>query len=110
MAVHNGIIENHAELREHLQKQGYTFVSETDTEVIPHLIDFYRRTSDSFEEAFERALNQLRGAYALGVMTSEETRRTVRCATIQPIWCSAWAAACASSPATPRPSWTIPGR
>ena len=72
MAVHNGIIENHAELRERLQKQGYTFVSETDTEVIPHLIDFYRRSSRTFEEAFEQALNQLRGAYALAVMTAEE--------------------------------------
>lgn len=70
--VHNGIIENYAELRSHLQKQGYTFVSETDTEVIPHLIDFYRKKSRSFETAFEEALNQLRGAYALGVVTSEE--------------------------------------
>jgi glucosamine--fructose-6-phosphate aminotransferase (isomerizing) len=72
MAVHNGIIENYAELKSHLQKQGYTFVSETDTEVIPHLIDFYRRSTKSFEAAFEEALNQLRGAYALAVMTAEE--------------------------------------
>jgi len=72
MAVHNGIIENYAELKSHLQKQGYTFVSETDTEVIPHLIDFYRRSTKSFEAAFEEALNQLRGAYAVAVMTAEE--------------------------------------
>lgn len=72
MAVHNGIIENYAELRDHLKKQGYTFVSETDTEVIPHLIDFYRRSTKTFGQAFEEALNQLRGAYALAVMTSEE--------------------------------------
>lgn len=71
-AVHNGIIENYSELRDHLKKQGYTFVSETDTEVIPHLIDYYRKSTKSFEEALEQALNQLRGAYALGVMTSEE--------------------------------------
>ncbi|HSX30378.1 MAG TPA: glutamine--fructose-6-phosphate transaminase (isomerizing) [Candidatus Saccharimonadales bacterium] len=70
--VHNGIIENYVELREHLQKQGYELASQTDTEVVPHLIDFYRRTSANFEEAFEQALDQLRGAYALGVMTSEE--------------------------------------
>jgi len=70
--VHNGIIENYAELKAHLQKQGYKFSSQTDTEVIPQLIDFYRRTSKNFEEAFEQALNQLRGAYALAVMTSEE--------------------------------------
>ncbi len=72
MVVHNGIIENHTELRSHLEKQGYTFVSETDTEVIPHLIDFYRKKSKSFETAFAEALNQLRGAYALAVITSEE--------------------------------------
>ncbi len=72
VVVHNGIIENHVELRDHLRKQGYTFVSETDTEVVAHLIDFYRRSSKSFETAFERALNQLRGAYALGVMTNDE--------------------------------------
>jgi glucosamine--fructose-6-phosphate aminotransferase (isomerizing) len=45
--VHNGIIENHNELREHLQKNGYTFVSQTDTEVIPHLIDYYMKQSES---------------------------------------------------------------
>jgi glucosamine--fructose-6-phosphate aminotransferase (isomerizing) len=72
VAVHNGIIENYTELRTHLQLQGYSFLSETDTEVIPHLIDFYRKSSANFEEAFEQALNQLRGAYALCVMTSEE--------------------------------------
>jgi len=70
--VHNGIIENHAELREQLRKRGYTFASETDTEVVPHLIDFYRRTSTTFQDAFERALNRLRGAYALAVTTTEE--------------------------------------
>jgi len=70
--VHNGIIENYKELREHLEKQGYTFVSQTDTEVIPHLIDFYLRKHATFEEAFEEALNELRGAYATAVMTSKE--------------------------------------
>ena len=70
--VHNGIIENYVELRTHLEKQGYAFISQTDTEVIPHLIDFYRRKSPNFEQAFEEALNQLRGAYALLVVTAEE--------------------------------------
>jgi glucosamine--fructose-6-phosphate aminotransferase (isomerizing) len=70
--VHNGIIENYVELRTHLEANGYSFVSETDTEVIPHLIDFYRKKGRSFQSAFEEALNQLRGAYALAVITSEE--------------------------------------
>lgn len=72
MVVHNGIIENYAELREHLRGQGYTFLSETDTEVIPHLIDFYLRTSETFAEAFEHTLKQLRGAYAILAMTTAE--------------------------------------
>jgi len=70
MVVHNGIIENYQELRAHLEKQGYQFVSETDTEVIPQLIDFYSRTAASFSEAFEQALNQLRGAFAIAAVTS----------------------------------------
>lgn len=70
--VHNGIIENYVELRTHLESHGYTFVSQTDTEVIPHLIDFYRQKSRTFQAAFEEALNQLRGAYALAVVTTEE--------------------------------------
>lgn len=68
--VHNGIIENYAELRESLQKEGYVFASETDTEVIPHLIDFYRRSTDNFADAFEKALLDLRGAYAILVMSA----------------------------------------
>jgi len=72
--VHNGIIENYAELRESLQKEGYTFVSDTDTEVIPHLIDFYHRTAKSFAAAFEKALLDLRGAYAILAMTSHEPK------------------------------------
>lgn len=72
MVVHNGIIENYAELRESLKRQGYSFVTETDTEVIPHLLDYYAKQTTSFEEAFHRALDQLRGAYGLVVMTSRE--------------------------------------
>ncbi|MFZ1248910.1 MAG: glutamine--fructose-6-phosphate transaminase (isomerizing) [Candidatus Saccharimonadales bacterium] len=70
MVVHNGIIENHSELRETLKKHGYTFITETDTEVIPHLLDYYSKQTNSFAEAFELALKQLRGAYGLLVMTT----------------------------------------
>jgi len=70
--VHNGIIENYAELREGLEKEGYVFISQTDTEVIPQLIDFYYRELKDFTKAFERALGDLRGAYAVVAMTSDE--------------------------------------
>lgn len=72
MVVHNGIIENYAELRESLKRKGYEFVTETDTEVIPHLIDYYAKQTDNFEVAFARTLKQLRGAYGLLVMTARD--------------------------------------
>lgn len=72
MAVHNGIIENHAEIRELLTQHGYIFISETDTEVIPHLLDYYRKKSANFLEAFKKTLKQLRGAYGLLVLTNED--------------------------------------
>ena len=50
--VHNGIIENYQEIKAKLQSEGYVFVSQTDTEVIPHLIDYYLRELKSFEPAF----------------------------------------------------------
>ena len=61
--VHNGIIENYLELREELIADGYRFQSETDTEVIVHLIEMYYR--GSVREALVRTMNRLRGSYAL---------------------------------------------
>src|ERR1039458_654089 len=54
--VHNGIIENFAELRGRLQAAGYNFVSETDTEVVPNLIDYYQKQLPTFEAGCEEAL------------------------------------------------------
>jgi glucosamine--fructose-6-phosphate aminotransferase (isomerizing) len=70
--VHNGIIENYAEIRDWLIKRGYNFVSETDTEVIPHLIDYHYRATKSLKKAFVKTLAEIRGAYALLVMSSHE--------------------------------------
>jgi glutamine---fructose-6-phosphate transaminase (isomerizing) len=70
--VHNGIIENYTDLRESLQKEGYVFLSDTDTEVVPHLIDFYMRTAPSFAVAFEKTLLDLRGAYAILAMSTSD--------------------------------------
>lgn len=70
--VHNGIIENYEELRQKLKEQGYAFASETDTEVIPHLLDYYAKHASTFLEAFEQTIKQLRGTYGLVVMTSLE--------------------------------------
>ena len=70
--VHNGIIENHAELRSKLQAEGYEFISQTDTETVPHLLDYYFKQLGSFEEAFRAVLEDVRGAYAIVAVTSHE--------------------------------------
>jgi glucosamine--fructose-6-phosphate aminotransferase (isomerizing) len=70
--VHNGIIENYHELRDGLIKEGYVFQSETDTEVIPQLMDFYYCETKNFTKAFEKTLGDLRGAYAVAAITTHE--------------------------------------
>ena len=73
--VHNGIIENHDELRAMLKSKGYVFQSQTDTEVIAHLIDS-RYDGDLFE-AVKAALPQLHGAYAIAVFCKDEPNRLI---------------------------------
>ncbi len=73
--VHNGIIENHDELREQLQAAGYAFESQTDTEVIAHLVD-HLYTGDLFE-AVQEATQRLTGAYAIAVFCRDEPHRVV---------------------------------
>jgi glucosamine--fructose-6-phosphate aminotransferase (isomerizing) len=73
--VHNGIIENHDELRQRLQAAGYIFESQTDTEVIAHLVD-HLYTGDLFE-AVQMAVKELRGTYAIAVFSREEPHRVV---------------------------------
>ncbi len=66
--VHNGIIENYQELKEKLQKSGYTFYSQTDTEVATKLIDYYYKKTETPLEAISRAMLRIRGSYAFGIM------------------------------------------
>jgi glutamine---fructose-6-phosphate transaminase (isomerizing) len=69
--VHNGIIENYLSVKEELISHGYTFHSETDTETIVNLIDFYYKGGLSFEDSVFEISHRLNGAYALGIITSE---------------------------------------
>lgn len=64
--VHNGIIENYIQLRDYLTKKGYTFKSETDTEVLAHLLDYYYKGNPL--EAITKVMHRVEGAYALGVI------------------------------------------
>ncbi|MBI3716447.1 MAG: glutamine--fructose-6-phosphate transaminase (isomerizing) [Betaproteobacteria bacterium] len=66
--VHNGIIENHEEQRGRLKALGYVFASQTDTEVVAHLIHHYLKETGSLFEATQRAVRDLHGAYAIGVV------------------------------------------
>lgn len=77
--VHNGIIENFNELKKDLESQGYKFRSETDTEVIAHLVSkFYK---ESLQEAVRKAVQKIKGSYALGVVSVDEPEKivAVRC-------------------------------
>ena len=75
--VHNGIIENHEELRELLKSRGYVFLSQTDTEVIAHLVEWEMRSTDSLLEAVQKSVKQLTGAYGMVVMDSRNPEHLV---------------------------------
>ncbi|GGU48622.1 glutamine--fructose-6-phosphate aminotransferase [isomerizing] [Pseudomonas laurentiana] len=75
--VHNGIIENHEELREQLKGLGYVFSSETDTEVIVHLLHHTLKTQPDLTEALKVAVKQLHGAYGLAVISAKQPDRLV---------------------------------
>ncbi|MDB1122934.1 glutamine--fructose-6-phosphate transaminase (isomerizing) [Vibrio algarum] len=75
--VHNGIIENHEPLRELLQQRGYVFESQTDTEVIAHLVEWERRTSDTLVEALHKTAAQLEGAYGTVIVDRKDPERLV---------------------------------
>lgn len=70
--VHNGIIENHNELRALQKEQGFPFSSETDTEVIAHQIDWHMQQGEGLFKAVQRTVQQLQGAYGLGVISKYE--------------------------------------
>ncbi|MBE6069406.1 MAG: glutamine--fructose-6-phosphate transaminase (isomerizing) [Clostridium lundense] len=73
--VHNGIIENYINLREWLTSKGYKFLSETDTEVIPHLVDYYYK--GDLLDAVMKAVSKMEGSYAIGVVCSKEPDKLV---------------------------------
>lgn len=75
--VHNGIIENHAPLREQLQTQGYVFTSDTDTEVIAHLVDAELKTTHSLLAAVKNTVKQLHGAYGTVLMDRNDPSHLV---------------------------------
>ena len=75
--VHNGIIENFEGLKAELQNQGYAFTSDTDTEVIAHLVQRELRTTADLLQAVCAAIRQLKGAYAIAVVREEDPKRVI---------------------------------
>jgi glucosamine--fructose-6-phosphate aminotransferase (isomerizing) len=72
VVVHNGIIENYLQLKERLRKSDHHFVTETDTEVMAHLIEEYLKHETSFEQAVRSAVTELRGIFALSIINADE--------------------------------------
>src|SRR5258708_864381 len=70
--VHNGIVENYEAIRDRLKRMGYDFASDTDTEVVAHLIAEYRKSADSLFAASVRAVAELQGAFALAVVSARD--------------------------------------
>ena len=69
--VHNGIIENYKELKKYLQNQGHNFLSETDTEVVPHLIENFLNSGKDFDTALFDTLKMIKGAYSLAIIDAK---------------------------------------
>src|SRR6187397_3262627 len=72
VVVHNGIIENYLQLKERLRKSDHRFVTETDTEIMAHLIEEYLKQDPSFENAVRSAVTELRGIFALAIINADE--------------------------------------
>ncbi len=76
VVVHNGIIENYLQLKEELQKQGHTFVTETDTEIVAHLVE-QESKGDGLENAVLRAMRRLRGLFAIVLLSADDHEKIV---------------------------------
>jgi glucosamine--fructose-6-phosphate aminotransferase (isomerizing) len=72
VVVHNGIIENYIQLKDRLRRADHHFVTETDTEVVAHLVEEYLKRDDSFERAVRSAVRDLRGIFALSIISTDE--------------------------------------
>jgi len=77
VVVHNGIIENYLELKQELQREGHTFVTETDTEVVAHLVERESKPGVPLEDAVRRSLTRVRGMYALVLLSADDPSKLV---------------------------------
>ncbi|MFH1263603.1 MAG: glutamine--fructose-6-phosphate transaminase (isomerizing) [Pseudomonadota bacterium] len=85
VVIHNGIIENYLDLRKKLTAEGFTFASETDTEIVPFLIEFHMRSRIPLEEAVRKAIEEIRGAFAFAVLSSTEPDKIIAVKNASPL-------------------------
>jgi len=109
VVVHNGIIENYLSLREQLKAAGHTFSSETDTEVIAHLVEEKHKQGAPFESAVRTALQELQGAFAVCVLCLDEPGTLIAPRSARRWW---WVLATTSFSLPPisLPSWHTPAK
>lgn len=83
--VHNGIIENYTELKNELKKKGFTFSSDTDTEVLAHLIEDFSNSGMDFEDAVRAAFNKVEGSYAAAVISDRDPEKVIATRKFSPL-------------------------
>lgn len=83
--VHNGIIENFAELRDDLRSEGHEFYSDTDTEVVAHLVEHFIKLGDSFESSVRKAFSKVEGSYAAAVVFDKEPEKIIAVRKFSPL-------------------------
>src|SRR5579864_6351764 len=84
VVVHNGIVENYVELKRQLEKEGHKFVTETDTEIIAHLVEKYMKDGGPLEDAVRKTVKQLTGVYSLAILSSADPNKIVAARTGPP--------------------------
>src|SRR5579862_8571078 len=77
VVVHNGIVENYVDLKQELEKEGHKFVTETDTEIIAHLVERYMKEGGPLEDAVRKTVRQLSGVYSLAILSASDPNKIV---------------------------------
>src|SRR5882757_1583556 len=77
VVVHNGIVENYVDLKRELEKEGHKFVTETDTEIIAHLVERYMQEGGALEDAVRKTVRQLSGVYSLAILSASDPNKII---------------------------------